>query len=406
MERSCIGVSWYYVTSLLVVISVCASKWLVPSPPEYIPQEIDTVWRFARWDGCWYFQICEIGYDYLPGEASTVAFFPAYPILAKAAAGLLGLSTIWGLVLISHVCLAAAFCTFASYVASRNPELGEGHVHRCLLAFGLLPTTFFFRMTYSESVLLLFASLSMLAIIRRAPLWVIALLVGAATGSRPVGVALVPVLGLCAWRRFRDRDSGQSCRGLRLAGRTTITVVLGCWGILGYAAYLWSEYGDPLVFAKAQGGWRIRLGDDIPMAQKAWATATGEPIRSVYQQSDWGHWQQYDRELSFALSLQFANPVYFMGTAVLIAIGWWKGWLIDYELLLSAGLLLIPYVTKSYDNAMSSFGRFSAVVLPAYIVVARLLGFGPRWLVALAMSLSAVVLAIYSALFAAGHAFI
>jgi hypothetical protein len=55
---------------------------------------------------------------------------------------------------------------------------------------------------------------------------------------------------------------------------------------------------------------------------------------------------------------------------------------------------------------MASFGRFSAVVLPAYIVMGQLLARLPRWAAALILAASAFFLAAYSALFAAGYRFI
>src|SRR5205085_7806916 len=106
-------------------------------------------------------------------------------------------------------------------------------------------------------------------------------------------------------------------------------------------------------------------------------------------------WAQHDRDTMALLSMQFANAIYFVGTAVLVATGWRKKWLNDYEVLLSVGLLLIPYVTKSHDNAMASFGRFSAVVLPAYIVMGQLLARLPRWGAVLILAISAFFLAAY-----------
>jgi hypothetical protein len=63
-------------------------------------------------------------------------------------------------------------------------------------------------------------------------------------------------------------------------------------------------------------------------------------------------------------------------------------------------------VTKSYDNAMASFGRFSAVVLPAYIVAGHLLAALPRPLMIAILSASGFLLVVSSALFAAGYRFI
>jgi hypothetical protein len=60
-----------------------------------------------------------------------------------------------------------------------------------------------------------------------------------------------------------------------------------------------------------------------------------------------------------------------------VLLGWRKRWLNAYEISLSAGLLLIPYVTRGYDFGMCSQGRFAAVCFPMYLVMGRLLAAMP-----------------------------
>jgi hypothetical protein len=349
----------------------------------------------------WYFTISEAGYESAPSHLS-VAFFPGYPIAADTIGAISGMPTIWSLLLASHLCLVAAFCIFGTYVSDRSPELGIRHVRRCVLLLGLLPTTFFFRMVYSESAFVLLVAMTLFAISRRWSVWLVAFVVGAASGTRFVGLALLPVLATYAWRCHREDESGKRtwARGAAIVGAV---VVIGCWGIIAYAAYLWDAFGDPLAFAKAQPFFRLRSGAYGTLTERMCAVALLEPIWSTYVPSMGGYWATYDRQLNGLFSLQFSNPVYFVGCAVLVVAGWRKRWLNDYELLLSAGLLMIPYVTKSYDNAMASFGRFSAVVLPAYIVMGHVLARLPWFVSAAILLVSAFLLCAYSALFAAGY---
>jgi hypothetical protein len=99
------------------------------------------------------------------------------------------------------------------------------------------------------------------------------------------------------------------------------------------------------------------------------------------------------------------NPIYFVGTAALIGIGAWKRWLTSYEIMVSATLLAIPYLTKAYENAMASQSRFAAVVFPAYIVIGELLVRLPREIALSLLCLSAFLMGIYSAEYAAGKGF-
>ena len=94
--------------------------------------------------------------------------------------------------------------------------------------------------------------------------------------------------------------------------------------------------------------------------------------------------------------------MFFCGTAALVAVGAWKRWLSTPEVLLSVGLLAIPYFTRAYEMCMESQGRFAAVVVPAYIVLGRLLAALPRPLAWLALAVSAVGLGFFASRYAAG----
>jgi hypothetical protein len=130
-----------------------------------------------------------------------------------------------------------------------------------------------------------------------------------------------------------------------------------------------------------------------------------QPIWNVYLPRTAGYWNRGGAENPI-FSLQFANPICFVGTAILIGVGAWKRWLNIYEVLLSLGLLGIPYVTRAYEMCMLSQGRFAAVVFPAYIVMGHLLARMPKIVALSLLALSGVLMAIYAALFAAGYSLI
>ncbi len=100
------------------------------------------------------------------------------------------------------------------------------------------------------------------------------------------------------------------------------------------------------------------------------------------------------------LSLWFANPIYFVFGAVMIAVGVRKRWLNADEWLLAALLLLIPYLTQSYKGYMASMGRFTAAAFPIYIVMARIALALPPGVVVALFALCGFLLGAYAALFA------
>jgi hypothetical protein len=225
---------------------------------------------------------------------------------------------------------------------------------------------------------------------------ILAVVVGFATATRPVGVALLPALawhiavGVATWR-------GRLWRWL-------IYLPIGCWGLAAFMAYQWFAFDDPLAFARTQAHWRVRpaTGPTGP-SEHAVALLTLEPLWSVADPSSPCCWRHHEPETNPLFSLHLANPIYFVFTVALVAVGGCKRWLSREEVLLAAGLLLIPYLTRSHEMCMGSMGRFSATVFPAYLVLGQLLARLPAPAAALVLVFSGLFLAAYSALFAAWH---
>jgi hypothetical protein len=178
-------------------------------------------------------------------------------------------------------------------------------------------------------------------------------------------------------------------------------VPLACWGILGYMLFQWLAFGAPLAFAKTQAHWRIRPG--VSLGEQAISLMTLEPIWSVYDPSSPCYWRLHESDGNAVFSMQFANPIYFVATAALIVFGGIRGWLNRNELALAAGLLLIPYVTRSHEMCMGSMGRFAAVAFPAYLVLGHILARMPGPAAALVLAISGFWMGIYAALFAAWY---
>src|SRR5581483_5715936 len=242
---------------------------------------------------------------------------------------------------------------------------------------------------------LLCSILAIYAMEKHWPIVVVAGLVGLTTATRPVGVALLPVLLLYLWR------SSPTLRGFVVRG--LVLGPLSCWGLAGYMVYLGMVFGDPLAFAHTQSHWRMRPA--ASWQEHVQALATLEPVRSIYDPDSPCYWQRMAGDANALFNLDFLNPIYFFFTLSLLLAGMWKRQLTRYEWVLSAGLLLIPYVTRSHEMCMGAMGRFAAAAWPLYLVLGHQLRRLPPELAAALLALSGFFLASYAALFAAGYRF-
>src|SRR5208337_4418510 len=112
-----------------------------------------------------------------------------------------------------------------------------------------------------------------------------ALIVGAATATRPVGVAIVPVFFMSVWQR------SVGCR--QFAFRCLFFLPLALWGLIAYMAYQYFAFGQPLAFALTQEHWSFRQPE--PISDKVLAILSHEPIWSVYDPSSEAYWNRIQR---------------------------------------------------------------------------------------------------------------
>lgn len=384
------GFALYFLTSFVACFGVIFGSVYVVKPHQ---MRSDVICAFANWDGRHYKRIVEEGYQYDSTRASRVAFFPAFPMTGRVAFAAFGLRAEIALLLVSHCSLALSFVFMFAYVDARLGGDPDGACLYTILAFGLWPTSFFFRLAYSESLFVLTCILAVYGLEKRWPLWVVCAIAGFATGSRPVGVALAPLVCLAIWKHHQTR--------IELLGKLLVLLPLSCWGVLCYAMWQYFEFGDPFCFSRTQSHWRIRT--PVGLREKLDALAIFEPIWSVYSPASSCFGGGGGSEPVIWFSLRFANPIFFVASAFLVGVGFWHRWLNANEVVLSSGLLLIPYVTRSHEMCFCSFGRFSAVVFPVYFVMGQLLWRIPMWARTCVLVFCGCYLAVYSALFGAGY---
>ncbi len=172
----------------------------------------------VKWDGIWFAEIVENGFWYDPLKQSTIAFFPAFPLLAKFVRVVTDLSSWYAPVLASQLA-SVGFFTYYYLILRR---LGLDRPYR-LAAWGWLlvqPAAFYFALPYAESLTCFSLAGFVYWTLRDsdqapragvaawAPLWIVAH--GVVLGStRIVGLALLTfplLLNLCrdtSWLRGR-----------------------------------------------------------------------------------------------------------------------------------------------------------------------------------------------------------
>jgi len=386
-----LGVGACYLTSLFVLVGLLSgSAFVKPYSPEIALLSVDMTSACIRFDGCNYADIAEHGYSYNPDGRSGVAFFPAYPAAVAATCLLTNCGHGSGLLVVSNAALAAAFILMARLV---RHQAGSPIACWSVAAFGLWPSTFFFRMPYAESFLLCGLLLTLYGCHRHWHPALVAVCAGFATGTRPVGVAAAMA---AIWYVAASPGS--------LRRRTIIAAVLtpvACWGLLAYMAYLYIAFGDPLAFARTQHYFTYRLP---PGGSKILSLLTLEPLWGVYDPSSPRYWHQ-EGDFGFLFNMNFWNPILFVGTGAAVAAGIRRGWLSGPSIIIGISLLVIPYVTRAYEMSMASHGRFAAAVVVIYPIFGRLLAAAPAAISLVTLSACGVFLACWTALFTASYEF-
>lgn len=301
---------------------------------------------WVRWDSAWYHAIVQHGYAFTPGQQSSVAFFPLYPLLSAALAwplrALLPPHQAFYLaaLALSH---GAFFVALLGVWRLAEPIVGRRAAARALWLLCLFPYAFFFSAAYTEALYLALVVWSLYT--ARLARWPLACgLAGLASATRSTGVLLLPLLLLeYLWQ------SGWRLQGLDRRGWW---LLLAPAGLLAFSGYQWLRLGDPLAFVQVQTAWQRSFA--LPSVALMWrfiGMAEVDPLSRL--------------DLALQLLLIFALPL-----GVVLA---WRrcGW----QLGLWSALSALPALTA---GSAAALGRFTAAVFPLFIALAPTLR--RRWL--------------------------
>ncbi|MFJ4678714.1 hypothetical protein [Kitasatospora sp. NPDC088783] len=222
----------------------------------------------GMWDARWYRQIALHGYAGTApvhgphGLYEPYAFFPAYPLLVRAAALLLPLGAA-ALAVAWAASLAAAWGIFA--VAARLSGDRAGVVAAVL--WGVLPSAVVEGAAYSEALFTAFAAWAVHAALRRR--WVAAGLLCAAAGlTRPTGLALALAVAAAALLELAPRRAGPGGPGAgppgaapvrRVDPRALAGALLAPLGCAGFIAWVGWRKGRWDGYFRVQDAWQTRF---------------------------------------------------------------------------------------------------------------------------------------------------
>lgn len=206
----------------------------------------------STWDGGWYLAIAGGGYPTSVPAAggSTLAFFPVYPLLVRAADTLPFVTPIGAGLLVGAV--AGAGAAVVIWLLGRH-LLGADVADRAVALLAFFPGSFVLSMVYAEGVMLLLTAGCLYALVRER--WLLAGLLGAvATATRPNAAGVIASCGWAALVAVRSRGEW----------RSLVAPALAPLGILGFFAYLWARTGQATAWFDAQrAGWEERV---VPLA--------------------------------------------------------------------------------------------------------------------------------------------
>ncbi|HEY7416849.1 MAG TPA: mannosyltransferase family protein [Ktedonobacteraceae bacterium] len=337
---------WLFVASRFLLVMVTYFGYILLTAPKYTSTPVDLTGLLSswnHWDAANYVRIAQHGYQ----SIYDTAFFPLFPLLIAAIAFPFGS---WGYIaagmLISNLAFLGAM--FVLYQLAADVA-GEQAARRTLLYLAIFPTAFFFFAAYNESLFILLAAGSLLAMRRQQ--WLIAGLLGClASLARSAGpILILPYL----YELWLVRDSWRA--DIKKLLFSLGPVVLIPLGTAIYALYCWKITGSPLAFASVQDHWARHLN-------WPWQGFV-QSIYELFIHQPFGSFFQAHIILDFGATIAFIALLIIGRSWIRTSYSLWAAVLFFY-------ILLAP--STGQRDALISNQRFVLELFPAFIVLAIL----------------------------------
>ncbi len=222
------------------------------------------LYSWANFDGVHYLGIAHYGYVGTLGLVQ--AFFPFFPYLILRTTYLLWPHQEFIVVFGIFLTTLFSFLLGTMWFAFTKQFYGEKGAWVSLFILFLFPTSFFFAAVYTESLFLLLLMGAFLA--ARYQRWgIVTVLVMCASATRIVGIFLVPALILECWQQQRWSSLPTF---IQKHWQTCILLLTGSIGLLGYMAFLYQQFHDPLYFFHVQNAFGAGRETTLVLYPQTW----------------------------------------------------------------------------------------------------------------------------------------
>lgn len=242
------------VSAVLLVLAsrdqVVMQDWTGPT--------VEPIDMTVLWDGSWYRHIALNGYPHeLPVDPASGhvsqnawAFYPLFPLLARALMSATGLGFPVVASALSLVCGLGAAVIMGRLLAER---LGDRAALATVAVWGAFPAAVALQIAYTESIAMLVLCALLWALMRRN--WLVAgtlaLLLGV---TRPIAVPVAILVAVLLWLRWRRR-AGDPISGGELAGGAFALVAAGVSAV-AWPLIAWQVTGSRSAYTDTMAAWR------------------------------------------------------------------------------------------------------------------------------------------------------
>ena len=331
---------WLFLaTRFLLILVTCFGVIFLSQDVHASFMTLLTSWD--RWDATIYLRIAQFGYH----PPFDLAFFPLYPLLIAILAHPLGSWSYLavGILLSNGILLEAMFLIY-----QLAKDIGGDQVaRRTLFYLCTFPTAFFFFTAYNESLFILLASATFLAL-RRQRWWLAGLLGCFGMLTRSTGILMIAPFFYELWLN-RERVTAT----WRSFLSSFLPILLIPCSLMIYCIYCWKVTGDPLVFATVQSHWS---------RQTSWPwQGIWQNIFELFWNQPFGSFNEVHVLLDLSSTLAFIALVIAGRQQIRASYTLWIGLLLFYY-------LLSPSVRQ--HDALISNQRFVLEMFPAFITLA------------------------------------
>jgi Gpi18-like mannosyltransferase len=365
-EAMSLGSKTVWFSYLIHILIVGAGMLLADYLPKHDPAgfinpflslESPITEKLIKWDAHWYTYVAETGYT-----TQTIVFFPVIIALIRLVAAT-GVDYAWaGLI----VCNLFVFLSFNRFYALFRLDYSEEQTRNALLAYAVMPTSFFMNSVYTEPIFLTLAA-QCIYLARKHQWWSSGLFAALATLTRNIGIALFFIM---LYEGLRIHSNGGRARLPMLA------VFFAPLALVGFICFNYWLTGDAVAFVHSQQLWGRQFSLPwISIWLNFFAIYYAEPFVEPGVVLD-----SILVILTLIALFLLATKRYQIPTSYLI-IGWlW---------------FLIPLVSSSPLYPLYSMARFVLIVFPLYLFLAQL----PKLYFRCYLLFSTVLMVVCTALF-------